>query len=95
MRLLATMLVLATATSPALAQDWEIGRGVTTARLSAEGWRLVGTATLPSERGWAVVTFWEGHRQGSPVTARCITSFDTDLEVIVELCGQPVLRGDQ
>jgi hypothetical protein len=95
MRLLTTLLVLMATASSAHAQDWEIGRGVTTAQLSADGWRLVGTAALPNQGGGAVVTFWEGHHQGSPVTARCITSFNMDLEVEVEVCGQPVIREDQ
>ena len=95
MRLFATLLVLTTMSSPGLAQDWEVGRGVTTARLSAEGWQLVGTASIPGDEGGAVVTFWQGLHQGSPVTARCITSFAPDFRTTVEVCAQPVLKDNR
>ena len=92
MRLFALLVALTTA-SFAQAQEWMIAQGVTTASLSAEGWRQASAVPLPAGPVAAVLTYWEGEIEGRPVTVRCITTFDGELQDLRDVCRQPRSTG--
>lgn len=91
MRWILAVVGLVTGVTAAWSTEWQALPGMTSAALARAGWRQIGSAGLSWPDGrQAVVSFWEGTFPGKkPVTFRCVTYFDKDLQQTGDVCYQP------
>ena len=69
---------------------WELIPGLTSASLSAEGWRNTSSSGLSWPDGRrAVISYWQLETGDAPFTLRCISSFDVNLQPTGDECYQP------
>ena len=60
---------------------WELIPGLSSASLSAEGWRNTSSSGLSWPEGQrAVTSYWQLQTEDGPFTLRCISSFDANLQ---------------
>jgi len=88
---LAPMLLALCLTSPAIAQEWQLLPGMTSAKLAASGWQQESAAGLSWPDGrQAVVSFWRATFEQESLTMRCVSFFDDSLRQTGDICSQPV-----